>query len=87
MDKIINLIKTGNAQNIALAKALIQGQSINIEELIAPYTELLKICELSFSLGGLISLLKKKSLNLSRNQLTELPESIGKLSNLQILGF
>jgi len=87
VDKIINLLKSGDESNIELAYALGEGQKINVDELVKSiYGEfLLNVVEGDTIKDKLINLTNLMYLFLDNNELTTLPEGISKLANLKYL--
>jgi len=83
--KLMSLLNTGDKDNIELAYAIGEGQGINVDELVkSEYGDLLDILY-GDTIKDKVSELFSNELELSYSRLTSLPESIGKLKNLEVL--
>jgi len=85
IEQLINLINSGNKENIQLALTIGKGLKINVKKLINDkYGELLEISNKKPTINNLIKLLQPQ-LDLVDMDLFVLPESIGNLNNLNFL--
>ena len=85
VDKIINLLKSGDESNIELAYALGEGQGINVDELVKSiYGILLTKSKGNTIKNKLLNLSNLKGLDLSNNKLTTLTKGITNLKGLDL---